>query len=159
LFGNSVVTVGQTSDVAGRFQLSAQDGQPVIEMSELTVDLRTLASDNNIRDMAIRRQWLESDKYPTATFVATSVEGLPADAVQGQAYTFEVSGDLTIRDITNPATFQVTVTLNGSTLTGQGTAQVYMRDYGFEPPEILGRFTVSDPATITIQGIANLVEG
>lgn len=159
LFGNTQVTRGSTSDVAGEFTLEVKDGKPVVSLSELQVDLRTLASDNNMRDGILHSQWLESDKYPMAIFVAKSVEGLPADAVQGKAYTFKVTGDMTIRNITKEVTFDVTVTLDGTTLTGQGTTQIYMKDFGFDPPEMLGRFTVSDPATITVKGVANLSEG
>lgn len=159
LFGNSVITRGSTSDVAGKFTLSVQDGKPVVTLSDLQVDLRTLTSDNNFRDEMLKRQWLQSDTYPIATFVAKEVQGLPADAVQGQAYTFNVTGDMTIREITKPVTFQVTVTVDGAAISGEGTTQIYMRDFGFEPPEMLGRFTVSDPATITIKGVANLSAG
>lgn len=159
LFGNSVITKGSTSDVDGQFTLTIKDGQPQFELSNLTVNLQSLTSDNSMRDQLIQRQWLESATYPTATFVATSVENLPRDAVAGEPYTFKVTGDMTIRDITKQVTFDVTVTLNGDSLSGTGTTQIYMRDFGFEPPEILGRFTVSDPATITLTGVANLVEG
>ncbi len=159
LFGNKQITRGQTSAVDGQFQLGVQDGKPYISMSKLQVDLRTLKSDNGMRDEAIRRQWLESNKYPYAVFVAKSVDGFPAEAVQGQAYTFKVSGDMTIRDITKPVTFDITVTMKGSTLTGEGTTQINMKDFGFNPPEILGRFTVTDPATLSIKGVANLVQG
>ncbi len=159
LFGNKQITRGQTSTVDGEFQLGAKDGQVYISMSKIQVDLRTLKSDNGMRDEAIRRQWLQSNTYPYAVFIAKEVQALPATAVQGQPYTFKVSGDMTIRNITKPVTFDVTVTLNGTTLTGEGTTQIYMKDYGFNPPEILGRFTVSDPATITIKGVANLAAG
>lgn len=159
LFGNTVITRGSTNDVDGEFTLTIQDGQPHFSMSNLTVNLQSLESDNGMRDQAIQRQWLESAKYPTATFVATSVENVPSDAVAGESYTFQVTGDMTIRDITKQVTFDVTVTLNGDALSGEGTTQIHMKDFGFDPPEILGRFTVSDPATITIKGVANLVEG
>ncbi len=159
LLGNKQVTRGTTNTVDGQFQLGLKDGKPYIVMSKLQVDLRTLTSDNAMRDQAIRMQWLQSNTYPYAVFVAKEVQGLPADAVQGQPYTFKVSGDMTIRNITKPVTFDITVTLNGTTLTGEGTTQIYMKDFGFNPPEILGRFTVSDPATITIKGVANLAEG
>lgn len=159
LMGNKQVTRGTTNSVDGQFQLALKDGKPTIVMSRLQVDLRTLKSDNGMRDQAIRMQWLQSNTYSYAVFVAKEVSGLPADAVQGQPYTLKVSGDMTIRNITKPVTFDITVTLNGTTLTGEGTTQIFMKDYGFSPPEILGRFTVSDPATITIKGVANLVEG
>ena len=159
LFGNKQITRGATSDVDGEFTLTVKNGQPQFSLSNLTVNLQSLKSDNNMRDQMIQRQWLESSKYPTAKFVATSVENISSDAVAGKAYTFKVTGDMTIRDITKQVTFDVIVTLNGDTLSGEGTTQIFMKDFGFDPPEILGRFTVSDPATITIKGVANLVEG
>jgi polyisoprenoid-binding protein YceI len=159
LLGNKQITRGTTNTVDGQFQLGLKDGKPYIVMSKLQVDLRTLTSDNAMRDQAIRMQWLQSNTYPYAVFVAKEVQGLPTDAVQGQPYTLKVSGDMTIRNITKPVTFDITVTLNGTTLTGEGTTQIYMKDFGFNPPEILGRFTVTDPATITIKGVANLAEG
>lgn len=159
LFGNSVITKGSTSDVDGEFTLTVQDGKPIFSLSNLTVNLQSLASDNAMRDQMIQRQWLESSKYPTATFVATSVENLPSDSQAGQTYNFQVTGDMTIRDITKQVTFDVSVTVNGDSLSGTGTTQIYMQDFGFDPPEILGRFTVSDPATITLTGVATLVEG
>lgn len=159
LFGNKQITHGSTSDVDGEFTLTVKDGVPTFSLSNLTVNLQSLASDNPMRDQMIQRQWLESAKYPTATFVATSVENIPSDAKSGQSYTFKVTGDMTIREIIKPITFDVTVTLNGDTLSGEGTTQISMKDFGFDPPEILGRFTVSDPATITLKGVATLVEG
>ena len=157
LFGKQQITRGKTNAVEGDFKLGFQNGKPVLEMSKLRVDLRTLTSDSNMRDNMIRRQWLESNKYPYADFVVTEIKNFPSDAAPGQEAKFQVTGDMTIREITKPATFDVTVKLDGDKLVGTGVTKIFMRDYGFEPPEILGRFTVSDPATITLTGVAQFV--
>ncbi len=158
LRGDDVETRGRTNAVEGEFQLYMDNGQVFVALSNLQVDLRTLSTDNPIRDQAIRKQWLESDKYPIAIFVADMVDGLPANAVQNQPYTFQVTGDMTIRNITQRATFDVTVTVSGNQIEGMGTTIIYMRDYGFEPPNIVGTTLVSDPAMVTVQGVAYLVE-
>ena len=80
------------------------------------------------------------------------------DAVLGQPYSFRVSGDLTIRNITRNVTFNVTVTANERSLTGEGTTIIKMKDFGLDPPSIVGKTIVSDPATITVKGVADLVE-
>jgi polyisoprenoid-binding protein YceI len=157
LRGDSVNTRGRTNAVEGEFQLYMDKGQVYIALSNLQVDLRTLSTDNPLRDQAIRKQWLESDKYPMAIFVADSVEGLAADAVQNQPYKFQVTGDMTIRNITRRATFDVTATVRGDQIVGEGTTIIHMRDFGFEPPNIVGTTLVSDPATISVQGVAYLV--
>jgi len=159
LLGTDQITRGKTNAVDGEFQLYMQNAKVYIALSNLQVDLSTLTSDSPIRDEAIRKQWLESEKYPKAIFVANDVEGLPLDAVQGQPYTFKVSGDLTIRNISQPATFDVTVTAHANSIEGQGTTVIHMKDYDFDPPSVAGQTIVSDPATITIKGVANLIEG
>ena len=79
-------------------------------------------------------------------------------ASDGQEVNFKLVGNMTIREVSRPVTFDVIGKLQGDTVTGTATTQILMKDFGFDPPEILGRFTVSDPATITLTGVANLVE-
>jgi polyisoprenoid-binding protein YceI len=157
LFGNKQITRGRTNAVEGDFKLGVKDGKPFFDFSQLRVDLRTLKSDNSMRDIAIQQQYLESARFPYADFVVTSIEEFPAEASAGQEVSFKVTGDMTIREITKPITFEVTVKLDGDTLTGTGVTQIFMKDFGFSPPDILGRFTVSDPATITVTGVAKFM--
>ncbi len=156
LLGQSVTTVGTTNVVQGQFQLGIKDGKPYIVLSQLRVDLRTLTSDNPLRDQAIRRQWLESNTYPYADFVAKEVTDFPSSMVEGQTLRFKVIGDMTIRNITRSVTFDVTAKIEGDTLTGTGTTLIYMKDFGFSAPDLVGRFTVTDGVTITVQGAARL---
>jgi polyisoprenoid-binding protein YceI len=76
------MAVGKTNTVEGEFQFSL-DGKPTGQVTKFTVDLRTLTSDESRRDNRIRRQWLESEKYPTATFVSTEAQNLPASYSTG----------------------------------------------------------------------------
>jgi len=158
LLGQSRTTVGTTNSVQGQFQLGVKDGKPYIALSQLRVDLRTLTSDNRLRDEAIKRQWLESNKYPYADFVAKEVADFPSDPVEGEDIHFKVTGDMTIRNITKSVTFDITANIRGDTLTGTGTTQIFMKDFGFSAPDIAGRFTVTDGVTLTVKGVAKLVE-
>jgi polyisoprenoid-binding protein YceI len=158
LLGNDQVTRGRTNAVEGEFHLYMQNGKVFVALSNLQVDLRTLTSDNAVRDQAIRKRWLESDKYPKAIFVASEVEGLPLDAVQNQPYTFRVTGDMTIHNTTRTVTFDVTATIQENALMGEGTTTLYMKDFGFEPPSIVGRTIVSDPVSLTVKGVAYLIQ-
>lgn len=159
LLGNNQITRGKTNVVEGEFQLYMQNGKVYVTLSNLEVDLRTLKTDNELRDQAIRSQWLESDKFPKAIFVAKTMEGLPGDAEQGQDYSFKVIGDLTIRNTTRPVTFDVTVRIQNNAVIGEGTATIFMKDFGFDPPNIVGQTIVSDPVTVTIKGVADLIGG
>jgi polyisoprenoid-binding protein YceI len=143
------MAVGKTNTVEGEFQFSL-DGKPTGQVTKFTVDLRTLTSDETRRDNRIRRQWLESEKYPTAAFISTEAQNLPASYTEGQEVSFKLVGNLTIREITRPVTFDVTGKLVGDTVTGTASAQILMKDFGFDPPDIAGMLTVKDGVTIRV---------
>lgn len=143
------LAIGKTTSIEGEFQFSL-DGKPTGQVTKMTVDLRTLASDEGRRDRRLRTQWLESDTYPLAEFVSTGVEGVPDSYTEGQEITFKLTGDMTIREITKPVTFDVRGTLVGDTVTGTATTLLYMKDFGFDPPDIAGMLTVEDGVTVTV---------
>jgi polyisoprenoid-binding protein YceI len=141
--------IGKTNAVTGAFQFTT-DGTPTGQVTNITVDLRTLTSDESKRDQRIRSQWLESDTYPFATFVSTGVTGVPDNYTEGQKISFKLTGNMTIHDVTKPVTFDVTGTLAGNTVTGTATTQILMKDFGFEPPSVAGILTVKDGVTVTV---------
>ncbi|HEX9371067.1 MAG TPA: YceI family protein [Roseiflexaceae bacterium] len=141
--------IGKTNAVDGEFQFSL-DGKPTGKVTKITVDLRTLTSDKQMRDNKIRQQWLESDKYPFAEFTSTDVQGIPDSYTEGQDVNFKLTGDMKIRDVTKPVTFDVTGKLQGDTVTGTATTQILMKDFGFDPPDIAGILTVTDGVTVKV---------
>ncbi len=74
--------------------------------------------------------------------------------IQKKPVTFKWVGDLTIRKITQPATFDVTATLNGDTLSGTATAVVFAKDFGFDAPNVANILKVEDGFTIVIDFVA-----
>jgi polyisoprenoid-binding protein YceI len=153
-----VTAVGKTNAFNGEVTLDIRGNTVAITAGQFTVDLSTLTSDRPRRDRAIREEWLESNKYPTATFVATGIGDLPADAALGQDVAFDVTGNLTIRDVTQPVTWAMTARLDGATLSGVGTTTLLMRDFGFEPPDIAGILKVTDGVSVTVTYVANEVK-
>ena len=141
--------IGLTNVVEGEFQFTTGD-ELSGEVSRITVDLRTLTSDSERRDQAIRGRWLESDTYPFAEFVSTEVQNMPESYTEGEEVTFTLVGDMTIREITQPVTFEVRGVLEGDRVTGTATTFILMEDFGFEPPAIAGVLTVEDGVDITV---------
>ena len=68
--------VGATNAVDGSIVFDAQ-GRLVSGQSRVTVDLRTLRSDEPRRDNYLRRNTLETERYPTVTFLPAEARGLP----------------------------------------------------------------------------------
>lgn len=143
--------IGRTNAIEGQFQLTISGSQVQLADNQFTVDLRTLTSDESRRDERIRNEWLESNTYPNAVFKATSIENFPADAGEGQDVSFQVTGDMTVREVTKPQTFDVTARLDGNTFSGTATSYLLMRDYGFEPPSVMGILEVADGVTVTVK--------
>jgi len=142
-------TIGVTQEVNG--QLTLNLGSPLtLESGEITVDISQLTSDDDRRDGRIREKFLESARYPIATFVATSIEGAAESYEDGQEFTFQLLGDMTIREITKPATFEVTASLTEDTITGVATTQLLITDFGFDPPDMSGMFTVQNEVLVTV---------
>jgi polyisoprenoid-binding protein YceI len=152
-------TVGTTKISEGQFVAGLNGGKLIMQSNKFKVDLRTLKSDNPVRDQAIQRGWLESNKYPFAEFTSTSIDGLPAELKKGVETAFKVTGNMTIREITKPVTFDAKATLsNDDTLTGSATLFLLMKDFGFSAPDIAGRLTVTDGVMLTVKGVAKLTE-
>jgi polyisoprenoid-binding protein YceI len=147
------LAVGVTSQVAGEVQLDAANPQGA-QVSPITIDISQFQSDSNRRDERIRQQWLESARYPTATFTPTSIDGLPATYTEGQPLTFTMTGDLTVKETTKPVTFDVTATLQGGILAGTATTNILLSDFGVGPIEIAGMLGTEDGAKLTLAFVA-----
>lgn len=129
--------VGVTRAVEGEIRMDPARLQEM-EVSPVRVDISQFKSDQSRRDERIRRQWLESARYPIAQFVVTSVEGLPEQYRVGEAVPVRVHGELTVRETTRPVTWEGVLTLEDGLLKGELETEILMTDFGFEPPSILG---------------------
>lgn len=113
-------------------------------IAPITIDISQFKSDSDRRDNAIRRQWLESGKYPKAGFTTTAIKGLPEKYIDGQELQLQITGNLKIRDVSRPTTWAATARLDGKKLTVTGTTKIQMTDFGFDPPAIIFLRTEND---------------
>lgn len=143
--------VGSTQEIEGRLQLNLDDLSAALGENVFTVRVNTFTTDQNDRDQWIRTDGPRLNNFPVATFVATAIEEAPAAYSQGEEVNFRLSGDLTIRDVVRPTTFDVTATINGDTLTGVATTRLLMSDFGIDPPNFANTLTVADEFGIEVQ--------
>ena len=148
-------TTGRTNAVEGSFSFGFdEDGNLQIASTRIAVDLRTLTSDDTRRDERIRGEFLESDMFPFAEFVAKEVKDFPSGTGEGALWEFQLKGEMTIRENTRSLTYDVRATLNGNKLEGTATTRLSMKDFGFDPPEIPGLFKVEDGVGLTVEFMA-----
>ena len=93
--------------------LSTPQGRLLPGDSRFTVDLRTLRSDEARRDNYVRRNTLETERFPTVTFVPTEARRLPFPLPQTGSVPFELVGDLTVKDVTRRVTWEATASFEG----------------------------------------------
>ncbi len=135
--------VGATRAIEGGIASDAQ-GWPVAGGSRFTVDLRQLKSDEGRRDNYIRRNTLETDRYPTVAFVPAEVRGLSGPVPQTGAATLEVVGDLTVRDVTRRVSWEVAVTFHGAEVAVRAATTFSFADFGLRIPRVASVLSVED---------------
>lgn len=160
LRGVFTTVVGRTRDVAG--DIIVDFGSPAnSQVGELRINARTLVTDNEFRNRAIRGEILQSSRseYEFISFVPTAISGAPASVAVGESFTFQVTGDLKIREIVQSVTFDVTATLVAQDrLEGTGRAVVTRTQYNLTIPNVPGVTNVSDEVTLEIDFVATQVQ-
>lgn len=143
--------VGKTNAITGQI-VGKLDGSIVAADSKFVVDIRTLKSDQFPRDGFIQRTPLQSSQYPNVTFVPTSVVALPLTPPASGAATFQLIGDLTIKDVTKPTTWQASCTLDASQTTGTCTATTSFTftDFNLEQPRVGRVLSIEDTIKLEV---------
>jgi len=134
--------VGATESVAGALVVRP-DGTFTGD-SKLTVDMRTLRTDEPKRDGFVRENTLETNRYPLAEFVPRRYTGLPASLPTSGGATFKLIGDLTLHGVTAEQAWDVAATFAGDTVNAKATTQFNFAKYKITIPRIFGLLSVDD---------------
>lgn len=133
--GEELATVGQTEAVGRTPEVTGTvtiDGQTVTATS-IEADMSAITTDISRRDGAARRA-LDTDNFPTATFVLTEPIDLGADPASGDPVSATAVGDLTIHGVTNQVEVALDAQLVGDTIAIVGSTDVVFEDYGVTAP-------------------------
>jgi polyisoprenoid-binding protein YceI len=150
LGGEPKTVIGTTNQVAGQLALNLDDLSQT-QVGVITIDARSFSTDSGQRNNAIRNFILNTNQYEYVTFTPTAVTGLSGAAVAGQDIKFQITGDLTIKDVTKSVTFDVTVNgQNESALTGTATTIIQRDDYGLTIPSVRNVANVGQDVTLQI---------
>ncbi len=160
LLGEEVRVVGRTSELAGDIIVDEADLSS-LQIGVVRINVRTLITDNQFRNRAMRAEILESSKpeYEFSEFTPTAVES-PAIALEvGQEVEFLVTGDLKVRDISKPVSFAATLKRNSETrMSGSAKTVILREDFELTIPEAKGVAQVSEEVTLELKFVAELVE-
>jgi polyisoprenoid-binding protein YceI len=156
LFGQPNEVVGRTDQVAGDVLINPANPARA-ELCAVQINLRTILTDNEFRNRAIRGQILQSaqDEFEFSEFTPTEITGLPETITQGEPVTFQITGNLRVRHIVGRVTFDATATLVSDTrLEGSASTTVTRTQYELTIPSAPGVANVSEEVGLEIDFVA-----
>ena len=144
---------GATRSIQGEFYLTPA-GLDTTKESKFTVDLTTLKSDEANRDRQVNQRGLQTSRYPTATFVATKLDGYPAEFPAGQEVAMKLTGMMDLHGVKKELTWDVKMRKEGDAISALATVNFKYADFNIEQISIAGIATVDDNVTLQVQVVA-----
>lgn len=143
----AATAVGRTPEVTGSLTL---DGTAIAEAT-FEADLTTLQSDSGMRDGQLGRQGLETDTYPTATFVLAEPIELGSVPAEGETVEATAVGDLTLHGVMQRVEIPVEARLADGVVTVVGSLPIAFNDYGMTAPESMRVLSIDQNGTMEFQ--------
>lgn len=145
----------KTNSVSGAFTVRP-DGT-FASSSKITVDLRTLTSDQSQRDRFIMMNPLETSRYPNAEFVPTQATGLTFPLSTTSDQKFQLGGTMTIHGTTKTLSFDVVARSTGAGIHATATLNPTFKfaDFGMQPPSAAVVLSVVDEVKLVMDITAN----
>ncbi|HYF91871.1 MAG TPA: YceI family protein [Symbiobacteriaceae bacterium] len=145
----NATATGKTSGITGTLVFDKGKIQP----AKIAVDVKSLKSDKAKRDETLQTRGLETNKYPTAEFAITGVEGT-APAITGQETAFKLKGDMTVHGVTKPVVWDAKAMVHGDKVMLNATITFKMEQFGIEPPNVLNMIKVEDEVKLDVNLVA-----
>lgn len=134
LFGVDTEGAGRTNEVDGTITIEGTQ----VTQGEFVVDVASITSDEGRRDGQFRGRIMSTDEFREARFVLTEPIELSTEPVDGTAVTTAATGQLTLRGVTNPVTFDVEARLENGRIGVLGSIEVVFADYDIANPSTSG---------------------
>ena len=130
--GFATTANGRTNAITGTFVIAGTS----VDSGDFTVDMTTFKSDESRRDGQFNGRIMSVDQFPTSTFVLTQPIDFGEIPADGVTITASATGDLTLRGVTKPVTFDVQATFANGRIGVLGQIPVVFADFGIPNPSI-----------------------
>ncbi len=155
LRGAPKTVIGVTDEVSGEIQVDPSNPAAAM-IGPIQIAAANLTTDNDFRNRAIQSAILQTGQYEFITFTPTGISGLPEAVSAGDSFDIQVSGDLTIRDITVPVTFDVSINvLSESSLEGSASTVIERGDFNLTIPSVPQVANVSEQVGLEFDFLAS----
>jgi polyisoprenoid-binding protein YceI len=139
--------VGRTANITGQATLSQSKGTVTVRAASFSVAVNTLKSDRSMRDEKIHAIGLESDRYPTATFVLSEPVTASLGATGHVVHT-SATGIFTIHGTSRRKTVPLELNLSAGTFAAAGSLTFPWSAFDMTAPSVGGFVMVTDKATL-----------
>lgn len=112
------------------------EGDDILSKNDiyLEVDLRTIDTGIGLRNRHMREDYLETDKYPMATFKGKITR---ANKISGNDYNVMVDGKMTIHGVTRPITVNGVLSSTGEGYRIKSNFELRLPDYNISVPSLM----------------------
>lgn len=140
--------VGTTTAITGTIVINP-DATIDLTQSKITVDLKTIKSDQSMRDGYVQNNTLEVAKFPTLTFVPRRVVGLKLPPASQAG--FQLIGDMTLHGVTKEITWNVVSTFGNDAVAGRATTSFTFDTFNLKKPSLARLLSVDDRIELEIE--------
>ncbi len=152
-----IQAVGYTNSITGGIYIDSL-GNPDSN-SILNIDLSSLKSDESNRDNYLKRNSLETDKFPEAVFEIKDIIGLDTESLMNTGkndFEMQLVGDLTIHGVTKTKTWNITASSESGKLKGKGSVSFPFSDFDMKIPQLFFIISVEDKITLELDFDINI---
>jgi polyisoprenoid-binding protein YceI len=147
--------VGVTSDVTGAVVVN-EDGSIDTSQSRIVVNVTGLTSDEERRDGYIQGRLLETEAYPSVAIRPTAFRGLSTPIPASGETSFEMLGDLTVRGVTRPTTWNVVAQFDEDQVTGSASTVFTFDEFQLTQPTVARVISIADTIRLEYDFMLNV---
>jgi polyisoprenoid-binding protein YceI len=130
LAGVNTTAVGRSNEITGLLTIDGTTATAV----DVEVQVDSIKSDSALRDNQFAGRIMNAEEFPTATFQLTEPIEFGTIPTGDEQVVATATGELTLRGVTNPVTFEVTAQTTDGRIGVLGSIPVVFADYGIENP-------------------------
>ena len=144
-FVDPIIAIGETSQIEGKIQLDSEG--KIISPSLISIDAKTLKSDENKRDNWIVRTGILGD---VIELNLTDIDSLPWPLPESGEATFTITGELNISGIIRPTVWSIDGVFSQNVISGVATTIITWEEFQISKPRLPFIISVDDDITLEI---------
>ncbi|MEE2885568.1 MAG: YceI family protein [Chloroflexota bacterium] len=146
---------GETELVTGQIRVSPE-GTLIPKDSRFVVNVKSLKSDEAKRDNYIRKNALESNKFPEAVFEINAMEGWQGPLPTSGSINVSLTGNMTIHGVTKEITWDLAADVEQDIVNGIAKTEIDFNLFNIKKPRLPFILTLEDTLRLELEFVAKV---